>query len=197
MISISATVAIAAFWTATAQAPACPHAHHHHYGPAPNVYPIHEGMVPQAGCSLCAPGGRILAPGPGDGWGFQNGNPDGYGWVDYGANLPLGADRTPDYFFRRQFAVLPQQAFLSTYYNPYLQRGQRYIPYAGCGGEHPFGGVPTGNSMTPYTPLQDRIDNPPTPRGEVPVFTGEGVSEPASSGAYDSGASEAQEILNR
>ena len=25
------------------------------------------------------PGGRILPPGPGHGWGFPNGNPDGYG----------------------------------------------------------------------------------------------------------------------
>ncbi len=33
----------------------------------------------------------IMPPGPGDGWGFPNGNPDGYGFVDYDVFLPLGA----------------------------------------------------------------------------------------------------------
>ena len=35
-----------------------------------------------------------MPPGPGDGWGFPNNNPDHYGWIDYEDNLPLGADRT-------------------------------------------------------------------------------------------------------
>ena len=45
-------------------------------------------------------GGWILPPGPGDGWGFPNNNPDGYGWSDPGPFLPLGADRTAEYYFR-------------------------------------------------------------------------------------------------
>ena len=45
-------------------------------------------------------GGWILPPGPGDGWGFPNKNPDGYGWSDPGPLLPLGADRTGEYNFR-------------------------------------------------------------------------------------------------
>ena len=69
-----------------------------------------------------------MPPGPGNGWGFPNDNPDQYGWVDYGDNLPLGADRTAEYFFPRYFAVPPDQMFIQTYYNPYETRGQRYIP---------------------------------------------------------------------
>ena len=54
--------------------------------------------------------GRILPPGPGNGWGFPNGSPDGYGWYDVGTFLPLGADRTPDYYFPRYFAVPAEQS---------------------------------------------------------------------------------------
>ena len=43
--------------------------------------------------------------------GFLNGNPDGYGWVDYGVYLPLGADRTAEYYFPRYFAIPPAQMF--------------------------------------------------------------------------------------
>ena len=71
-----------------------------------------------------------MPPGPGDGWGFPNDNPDRYGWVDYGVYLPLGADRTAEYYFPRYFAVPPEQMFIQTYYNPFETRGQRYIPYA-------------------------------------------------------------------
>ena len=83
-------------------------------------------------------------PGPGYGWGFPNGNPDGYGWCDHGDALPLGADRTAEYYFPRYFALPPDQMFLPTYYNPYMTRGQRYIAYAGCGGDHPAGGPADG-----------------------------------------------------
>ena len=76
----------------------------------------------------------ILPPGPGDGWGFPNGFPDGYGWADYGPYLPLNADRTADYYFPRYYVVPPEQMFFPTYYNPYETRGQRYIPYVADGG---------------------------------------------------------------
>jgi hypothetical protein len=125
------------------------HEHHHHHH---------------------APGGRILNPGPGNGWGYPNGNPDGYGWVDYGTALPLGADRTPDYYFPRYLAALPQQSFLPQYYNPYINRGQRYIPWTGCGGAHPFGGLPTGSSASPMYPDRDAIATEPVV--PVPSFTG-------------------------
>lgn len=133
-----------------------PHAHHHH------------------------PGGRIVAPGPGDGWGFPNGNPDGYGWVDYGTALPLGADRTPDYFFPRYYALLPEQTFLPSYFNPYENRGQRYVPFAGCGGAHPFGGTPVGPSSTPVRPDREAIRRDPVV--PVPSFTGEAEAPPTSGG---------------
>jgi len=118
------------------------------------------------------PGGRIVAPGPGPGWGFPNGNPDGYGWVDYGTALPIGADRTPDYYFPRNFAVPPIQAFPATYYNPYLTNGQMYIPYTGCGGDHPAGHHPAGSAFLPVNPYQDTVGNrpvvaPPRLRGRV------------------------------
>ena len=87
-------------------------------------------------------GGRILGPGPGNGFGFPNDQPDGYGWVDYGTWLPIREDRTAEYYFPRYYAVPPQQAFIPTYYNPYITRGQRYIAFAGAGGSHAMGGPP-------------------------------------------------------
>ena len=115
-----------------------------------------------------ASGGRITPPGPGYGWGFPNGNPDGYGWVDYGTTLPLGANRTGDYFFRRQITVPADELFFPTYYNPYVSRGQRYIPYVGCGGDHPAGGRPLGSAELPMypgrafnTPNQSPVNPPP------------------------------------
>lgn len=115
---------------------------------------------------------RILPPGPGFGWGFPNGAPDGYGWYSVGDRLPLGftGDRTPDYYFNRQFAITPEQMFFPTYYNTYVMRGQRYIPYTNCGGAHPAGGPPAGSSLTPVRPY-DRSANE-QPVVEVPVFTG-------------------------
>src|SRR3954451_24101419 len=88
--------------------------------------------------------GPVNPPGPGYGWGFPNGNPDGYGWWDHGVNLPLGctADRTAEYFFPRYYSLPAEQMFFPTYYNPYVNRGQRDIPYAGCGGGPPIGGAP-------------------------------------------------------
>ena len=65
----------------------------------------------------------IVPPGPGLGFGFLNGNPDGYGWVDYGVFLPLGADRTAEYYFPRYFAVPATQMFPQTYYNLLRDQG--------------------------------------------------------------------------
>src|SRR5262249_41384536 len=59
----------------------------------------------------------LVPPGPGNGWGFLNGSPDGYGWVSYGVYLPLGADRTAEYFFPRYLAVPAAQMFPETYYD--------------------------------------------------------------------------------
>ncbi len=123
-------------------------------------------------------GGWILPPGPGDGWGFPNGDPVNAGWYDPQHYLPLGADRTADYYFPRYLAVPPIQMFPGTDYNPYVNRGQRYLPFAGAGGDHPAGGVPQDSSETsvqPYTSmdgsppqtavptLRGRVDAPPLP----------------------------------
>jgi hypothetical protein len=134
-------------------------------------------------------GGRILGPGPGYGWGFPNGNPDGYGWFDPGDALPLGADRTPDYFFRRYWAVPVDTMCFPTYYNPYVMRGQRYIPYTGCGGGacpgyggsfHPASGPPSGSAETPVHPYNETIGSGPVTR--VPRFSGRVEAPPVNSG---------------
>jgi hypothetical protein len=125
-------------------------------------------------------GGRILADGPGFGWGFPNGNPDGYGWFDIGTALPLGANRTPDYYFPRYFAVPPPQLMMPSYYNPYITRGQRYLAFAGCGGDHPAGGPPTGSARTPVHPYQDTIGS--GPRISLPAFGGRVEAPPVNTG---------------
>src|SRR3954471_12754940 len=106
-------------------------------------------------------GGRIMPPGPGPGWGFPNGNPDGYGWVDYGTYLPLGADRTPDYFFPRYYSTPPAQLLFPAYYNRYVMRGRRTIPYTNGGGAHPAGGPPLGPAWTPVHPYAGATGNQP------------------------------------
>jgi hypothetical protein len=103
------------------------------------------------------PGGRIMVDGPYPGWGFRLGNPDGYGWVDYSQGLPLGDNRTPDYYFPRYHAVPADQMFFPTYYNPYLTRGQRFIPYTNCGGIHSAGGPPTGSAAMPVHPYNETL----------------------------------------
>jgi hypothetical protein len=123
---------------------------------------------------------QILPPGPGYGWGFANGNPDGYGWYDNGNYFVLGADRTGEYYFQRPFAVPQDQMFLPTYYNAYLTRGQRYISYAGCGGDHPMGGPPTASATTPINPYQDTIGS--GPRVQLPPFSGRVEAPPVNSG---------------
>jgi hypothetical protein len=129
--------------------------------------------------SLAAPGGlfskhagtgRILPPGPGWGWGFPNGNPDGYGWADYGTYLPLGGDRTPDYYFPRYLATVPEYMYFPTYFNPYVMRGQRYVAYTGCGGKHPFGGPAPATAVTSMHPYQQAIQQRPVV--SPPVFNG-------------------------
>jgi hypothetical protein len=124
--------------------------------------------------------GRILPPGPGNGWGFPNGNPDGVGWYDVGTFLPLGADRTPDYYFRRYHALPPEQLFMPSYYNPYVTRGQRYIAYVGCGGAHPAGGPPQAPAALPVHPyLESAGAGPVVP---LPTFSGRVEAVPINPG---------------
>ena len=123
---------------------------------------------------------NILPPGPGNGWGYPNGNPDHYGWVDYGTNLPLGADRTAEYFFPRFLAIPPEQMFIQTYYDCYQTRGQRYIPYAGAGGEHPMGGPPEVSAEMPFAPFTSMRGS--TPVISVPRLRGRVEAEPVPSG---------------
>ncbi len=116
------------------------------------------------------PGGRILRDGPGNGWGFPNGNPDGYGYVDYGDALPLGANRTVDYYFRRYTSLPIQEMYMPTYYNPYVMRGQRYLPYSGMGGDHPAGRPMGPTADTPIHPYNATMNA--TPVVAPPRFNG-------------------------
>ena len=143
-------------------APVAPHRHAHQH----------------AGGGILQPGGRILQDGPGNGHGFPNGNPDGYGWVDYGTALPLGANRIGEYYFPRYLAVPPNQMFLPGYYNPYVTRGQRYISFAGCGGEHPMGGPAMASAVTTAHPYQEAIGT--GPRVNVPSFSGRVEAPPTT-----------------
>ena len=130
---------------------------------------------------LFGPGGRIVGPGPGYGWGFPNGAPDNYGNVDYGTALPLGPNRVPEYYFPRYLSSPANQMFVPTYYNPYVTRGQRYLPYAGAGGDHPAGGLPLGSSAMPDHPYRDTIGS--GPRVALPPFNGRVGAPPVNSGA--------------
>ena len=123
---------------------------------------------------------HILPPGPGDGWGFPNRSPDGYGWADYGPYLPLGADRTAEYYFPRYYAVPPEQMFLQSYYNPYETRGQRYLPYVAAGGAHPAGGLPPGPADLPKSPYAGETGE--TPVAPVPLLNGRTEAAPIASG---------------
>jgi hypothetical protein len=130
-------------------------------------------------------GGFILPnPGPGDGWGFPNDSPDGYGWYDPGITLPIREDRTTSYYFRRYMAVPPETMFLPNYYNPFVTRGQRYLPYSGMGGMHAAGGAPSGSAATPVSPYSDLTQEvSPT---QVPDFSGEVQAPPSNSSRIDS-----------
>ena len=144
MTTTIATITLALTLAGSGQCPDpahCPY-HHQHYR-----YSCADG-----------PGRWVLPPGPGDGWGFPNNNPDGYGWNDPGQLLPLGADRTAEYYVPRYYMVPLDQAFMGTYYNPYVNRGQRYLPYTGNGGCHPMGGPPLDTARTqvrPYSSLSN------------------------------------------
>ncbi len=138
---------------------------------------------PNCRCNLQS-GGRITPPGPGAGWGFPNGNPDGYGWVDFGTTLPIGGDRIPDYFFRRQYSLPPEQVFFPTYYNAYITRGQRFIPYVGAGGWHPAGGPAPGSAVTPVNPYRQTVELGQQREAQVPLprFTGRTEAPPVPTG---------------
>lgn len=123
----------------------------------------------------------ILPDGPGDGWGFPNGQPDRYGWFDHGVFLPLGANRIPDYYFPRYFAAPPMEMFPQTYYNCFETRGQRYIPYAGGGGEHPMGGPPISSSHLPVSPYTAMPNIAPVV--ELPKLDGVIEVPPSQSGS--------------
>ncbi len=128
------------------------------------------------------PGGQILPPGPGYGYGFPNHAADGYGWYDVGTAVPLGADRTPEYYFPRHLSIPIAQMVFPTYYNDYVTRSQRYIPYTGCGGFlHPAGGPQPPPTQLPVHPYDDLVNSPPVV--PPPVFSGEVQARPINRGS--------------
>jgi hypothetical protein len=126
------------------------------------------------------PEGGELGPGPGNGWGFPNGNPDGYGFWSPGSKLPICSGRSSEYYLQRYFMLPPCQLMLPQYFNPYVMRSQRYIPYTGCGGCHAFSEPikPTYLSLKPY----DNEPADPTPVVRVPRFVGTSEAAPVNSG---------------
>ena len=106
-------------------------------------------------------GGSNHAAGTGLRMGISQRQHDGYGWYNTAGYLPIGADRTPEYYFPRYLSALPTQLFMPTYYNSYVSRGQRYVPYVACGGWHPAGGGPTGSSRMPRHPAEDEAAGRP------------------------------------
>ncbi len=126
------------------------------------------------------PNNNVQPPLPGYGAGFPNGNPDGYGWVEYGTNLPLSSDRISEYFFPRYLSVPPNQLFLPNYYNPYVSRGQRFLPYAACGGPHPASGPPMGPANESIHPYEETLNA--TPRVVAPRFNGRVEATPVNPG---------------
>jgi hypothetical protein len=94
--------------------------------------------------------------------------------------VPLGADRTPDYFFRRQYTLPANEMFEPNYYNAYITRGQRYLPYTGGGGWHPAGGPALGDAEMPMHPYEESLRRPP-PR-PAPRFSGRVEGTPVPSG---------------
>lgn len=126
------------------------------------------------------PNNHVLPPQPGYGAGFPNGNPDGYGYFEIGDRLPLTGDRIPDYYFRRYNVVPASQMFMPQYYNPFVTRGQRFLPYAGCGGPHPMSGQPTASAELPVYPYQETLNT--TPRVNLPAFTGRVEAAPVNPG---------------
>ena len=128
------------------------------------------------------PNNGVLPPQPGFGVGYANGNPDGYGYVDVADRLPLTADRTPDYYFRRYNAVPATQMFFPSYYNPYISRGQRFIPFAGCGGPHPMSKPAVISAEEPVHPYNSTLNNTPQTT-EAPTFTGKVEAPPVNPGS--------------
>jgi hypothetical protein len=88
--------------------------------------------------------------------------------------------RTEEYFFNRQFSIPASQSFLANYWNPYIMRGQRYLPWAGCGGCHPASALPTPDARTPVRPYDGLANQPQTI--EVPTFTGRREAKPIDPG---------------
>ena len=128
------------------------------------------------------PNTGVYPPQPGYGVGFPNGNPDGYGWVEFNDRLPLTADRIPDYYFRRYNAIPASQMFFPNYYNPYISRGQRFLPYAGCGGPHPMSGPALISAEESVHPYQSTINNAPQTTPAQP-FSGRVEAAPVNPGS--------------
>ena len=124
---------------------------------------------------------HILPPGPGDGWGFPNRSPDGYGWADYGPYLPLGADRTAEYYFPRYYAVRRNRCSckaITTRSRPVASVISRT---SAGGGAHPAGGSPPGPADLPVSPYAAETGaRPVTP---VPRLNGRTEAAPIASGA--------------
>ena len=70
--------------------------------------------------------------------------------------------------------------FMPNYYNPFISRGQRFLPYSGCGGPHPVSGPPMASAIETVHPYTETLNE--TPRISVPNFSGRVEATPVNPG---------------
>jgi len=70
---------------------------------------------------------------------------------------------------------------MPNYYNAYISRGQRFLPYVGCGGPHPLSGQPVASAVEPVNPYRQTLNE--TPRTAVPAFSGRVEATPVNPGS--------------
>ena len=134
------TLSLALAMGGTGQCPNPAHRHHRHDGA---FYRDFHGS-----------GGFIEPDGPGNGWGFPNGAPTGTAGTTRALPSPGRQPNRPITTSGDTSPIPPEQAFMGIYYNPYVNRGQRYLPYTGNGGDHPMGGPPLASAITSQRPVQ-------------------------------------------
>jgi len=71
--------------------------------------------------------------------------------------------------------------FMPQYDNPYVSRGQRFIPFTGCGGPHPASGRPAASAEESLHPYGETLNN--QPRTAIPTFNGRVEAQPVNPGS--------------
>ena len=98
---------------------------------------------------------------------------------DYGVDLPLGADRTAEYYLPTLLRCSSGSDVYSDVLQPIRDARPALYSLLGAGGDHPAGGPPTGSAALPVTPY---ADEPNTPVVRVPRLSGSVEAGPLPSG---------------